>query len=425
MLDIYWLLCVCIRTIEHADNTGSLFAFTSEFYLNVAMNAYSALKNYFSPANGNGRAARLRGNSDSARRHPREALCRSTHRWDRYQRLSDAGAGQLRLLPTIPQGCGEDPGGAASGHDEEPAGSVRAETLGPDQLDPGQTVEEPCPSLLLQRHMAELLSMDKDMAASFLNSVLNQLNWAFSEFIGMIQEIQQAAERPERNFVDTRQLKVCATCFDLSVSLLRVLEMTVTLVPEIFLDWSRPSAELLLRRLAQLLNQVLNRVTAEKNLFDRVVNLRLPGLESVDHYPILVAVTGILVRILVDGDRQGVSRAASVLLSDPCFQLHSIQHLLGEGGESSSSSAAVAPSVRPAMGSLGSSVATPLPSAAGNSGSSERKHFSLHAYTDYISEEEKHRVELMLAFLTEESKQAAASTAVSTPAPVTPASTPM
>lgn len=34
--------------------------------------------------------------------------------------------------------------------------------------------------------------------------------------------------------------------------------------------------------------------------------------------------------------------------------------------------------------------------------------------TDYISEEEKQKVELMLAFLTEESKQAAASTAVST-----------
>lgn len=32
----------------------------------------------------------------------------------RYQRLSDAGAGQLRLLPTIPQGSGEDPGGAVS-----------------------------------------------------------------------------------------------------------------------------------------------------------------------------------------------------------------------------------------------------------------------------------------------------------------------
>lgn len=51
MLDVYWLLRVCIRTIEHSDNTGSLFAFTPEFYLNVAMNSYSALKNYFSPAN--------------------------------------------------------------------------------------------------------------------------------------------------------------------------------------------------------------------------------------------------------------------------------------------------------------------------------------------------------------------------------------
>ncbi|KAL8212248.1 UNVERIFIED_CONTAM: hypothetical protein K2H54_041255 [Gekko kuhli] len=129
---------------------------------------------------------------------------------------------------------------------------------------------EPCPSTLLQRHMADLLLSDREMAPSFLNSVLNQLNWAFSEFIGMIQEIQQAAERLERNFVDSRQLKVCATCFDLS-----------------------------------LLNQVLNRVTAERNLFDRVVNLRLPGLESVDHYPILVAVTGILVRLLDDTNFQG------------------------------------------------------------------------------------------------------------------------
>ena len=125
---------------------------------------------------------------------------------------------------------------------------------------------------------------------------------------------------------------------------------------------------------SQLLNQVLNRVTAERNLFDRVVTLWLPGedlgavhptyqalvplpgavmplvhsvpaqpgsappalahpsvgrkvgreggtsrwawgahpppclpvgLESVDHYPILVAVTGILVRLLVHGPASG------------------------------------------------------------------------------------------------------------------------
>ncbi|KAK7916487.1 hypothetical protein WMY93_012248 [Mugilogobius chulae] len=105
------------------------------------------------------------------------------------------------------------------------------------------------------------------------------------------------------------------------------------------------------------------------------------------------------------------SRAASVLLSDPCFQLHSIQHLLGEGGDSSSSSSsatAKTSSALPVVGSLGPSVTPPVATAPA---STERKHFSLHAYTDYISDEEKHKVELMLTFLTEESKQAAASTA--------------
>uniref|UniRef100_A0A667WXY5 E3 ubiquitin-protein ligase RNF123 n=1 Tax=Myripristis murdjan TaxID=586833 RepID=A0A667WXY5_9TELE len=411
MLDVYWLLRVCIRTIEHADNTGSLFAFAPEFYLNVAMNAYSALKNYFSPANS---MEELPGYEETL---TQLAAILAKHFADPRIVGTDIKDSLMQALASYV--CYPQSLRAVERIPEEQRVAMMRNLLAPYEQRPwAQTnwilvrlwrgcgfgyrytrlphllktkpedanlpsLQKPCPSLLLQRHMAELLSMDKDMAASFLNSVLNQLNWAFSEFIGMIQEIQQAAERPERNFVDTRQLKVCATCFDLSVSLLRVLEMTVTLVPEIFLDWSRPSAELLLRRLAQLLNQVLNRVTAERNLFDRVVNLRLPGLESVDHYPILVAVTGILVRILVDGERQGISRAASVLLSDPF------------------------------VGPLGPTVAASIPSAPGTMAPADRKHFSLHAYTDYISEEEERKVERMLAFLTEESKQAAASTPTS------------
>ncbi|XP_059399028.1 E3 ubiquitin-protein ligase RNF123-like [Carassius carassius] len=410
MLDVYWLLRVCIRTIKHSDSTGSLFAFMPEFYLNVAMNSYSALKNYFSPSNC---MEELPGYEETL---TQLAAILAKHFADPRIVGTDIKDSLMQALASYV--CYPQSLRAVERIPEEQRMAMMRNLLAPYEQRPwAQTnwilvrlwrgcgygyrytrlphllktkpedvnlpsLQKPCPSLLLQRHMAELLSQDKDMAASFLNSVLNQLNWAFSEFIGMIQEIQQAAERPERNFVDTRQLKVCATCFDLSVSLLRVLEMTITLVPEIFLDWTRPSAELLLRRLAQLLNQVLNRVTAERNLFDRVVNLRLPGLESVDHYPILVAVTGILVRILVDSDKQGISRAASVLLSDPCFQLRSIQYLLGEGD-------------------------------AGDAGatSADQKHFSLHTYTDYISTEEEQKVEQMLTFLTEESKQAAASTA--------------
>ncbi|XP_041080554.1 E3 ubiquitin-protein ligase RNF123 isoform X1 [Polyodon spathula] len=417
MLDIYWLLRVCIRSIEHMDRTGSLFAFTPEFYLNVAMNSYSALKNYFSPSNS---MDELPGYEETL---TQLAAILAKHFADPRIVGTDIKDSLMQALASYV--CYHQSLRAVERIPEEQRVAMMKNLLAPYEQRPwAQTnwilvrlwrgcgfgyrytrlphllktkpedanlpsLQKPCPSILLQKHMADLLSRDKEMAASFLNSVLNQLNWAFSEFIGMIQEIQQAAERPERNFVDTRQLKVCATCFDLSVSLLRVLEMTVTLVPEIFLDWTRPSAELLLRRLAQLLNQVLNRVTAERNLFDRVVNLRLPGLESVDHYPILVAVTGILVRILVDCEMQGAARASAVLLSDPCFQLHSIQHLLGES-------------------ELLSSFRAPPPPA-------ERKHFSLHTYTDYISPEEQQKVERMLSFLTKESKEAAASAAVSAP----------
>ncbi|XP_030426481.1 E3 ubiquitin-protein ligase RNF123 isoform X2 [Gopherus evgoodei] len=410
MQDIYWLLRVCIRTIEHGDRTGSLFAFMPEFYLSVAMNSYSALKNYFSPVHC---MEELPGYEETL---TRLAAILAKHFADSRIIGTDIRDSLMQALASYV--CYPHSLRAVERIPEEQRISMMRNLLAPYEQRPwAQTnwilvrlwrgcgfgyrytrlphllktkpedanlpsLQKPCPSTLLQQHMADLLRSDCDMTPSFLNSVLNQLNWAFSEFIGMIQEIQQAAERLERNFVDSRQLKVCATCFDLSVSLLRVLEMTVTLAPEIFLDWSRPSSELLLRRLAQLLNQVLNRVTAERNLFDRVVNLRLPGLESVDHYPILVAVTGILVRLLMDTDFQGAKRATAVLLADPCFQLRSIQYLLGHAEPSALA-------------------ATP-PSA-------DKRHFSLHTYTDYISLEELAKVEQMLSHLSEESKQAAAS----------------
>ncbi|XP_061252859.1 E3 ubiquitin-protein ligase RNF123 isoform X2 [Bos javanicus] len=409
MQDIYWLLQVCLRTIEHGDRTGSLFAFMPEFYLSVAINSYSALKNYFGPVHS---MEELPGYEETL---TRLAAILAKHFADTRIVGTDIRDSLMQALASYV--CYPNSLRAVERIPEEQRIAMVRNLLAPYEQRPwAQTnwilvrlwrgcgfgyrytrlphllktkpedaslpsLQKPCPSTLLQQHMADLLREGPDVAPSFLNSVLNQLNWAFSEFIGMIQEIQQAAERLERNFVDSRQLKVCATCFDLSVSLLRVLEMTITLVPEIFLDWARPTSEMLLRRLAQLLNQVLNRVTAERNLFDRVVTLRLPGLESVDHYPILVAVTGILVRLLVHGPASGTERATSVLLADPCFQLRSISYLLGQPEP-------------PAPGT-----ALPAP---------DRKHFSLQSYTDYINMEELAQVEQMLAHLTSASAQAAA-----------------
>ncbi|XP_053889791.1 E3 ubiquitin-protein ligase RNF123 isoform X4 [Malaclemys terrapin pileata] len=347
MQDIYWLLRVCIRTIEHGDRTGSLFAFMPEFYLSVAMNSYSALKNYFSPVHS---MEELPGYEETL---TRLAAILAKHFADSRIVGTDIRDSLMQALASYV--CYPHSLRAVERIPEEQRISMMRNLLAPYEQRPwAQTnwilvrlwrgcgfgyrytrlphllktkpedanlpsLQKPCPSTLLQRHMADLLCSDCDMAPSFLNSVLNQLNWAFSEFIGMIQE---------------------------------------------------------------LLNQVLNRVTAERNLFDRVVNLRLPGLESVDHYPILVAVTGILVRLLMDTDFQGAKRATAVLLADPCFQLCSIQYLLGHAEPSA--------------------VAATPPSA-------DKRHFSLHTYTDYISQEELAKVERMLGHLSEESKQAAAS----------------
>lgn len=74
---------------------------------------------------------------------------------------------------------------------------------------------EPCPSPLLQQHMADLLRQGPDVAPSFLNSVLNQLNWAFSEFIGMIQEVGYGSTLWARVLQRTRHHLQCGQATDL------------------------------------------------------------------------------------------------------------------------------------------------------------------------------------------------------------------
>lgn len=54
----------------------------------------------------------------------------------------------------------------------------------------------------------------------------------------------------------------------------------------------------------QLLSQVLNRITACSNLFDNVTRLHLPGLETVDRFPVLGAVAGILITLLMRGAKE-------------------------------------------------------------------------------------------------------------------------
>ncbi|KAG8233963.1 hypothetical protein J437_LFUL013455 [Ladona fulva] len=306
----------------------------------------------------------------------------------------------------------------------------------------GQSID-PCPSQVFQKQVGKLLESDEPLATAFINSLLNQLNWAFSEFIGMLQELlcqvlNRVACAPgngngttigpgcfshvvnldisdlesvdhfpmlaavagvllglltpevksEKNqppakaifkvagrthpqvFIESRELKICATCFDLALSLLRVLEMVTVVAPQVFTNATRPSSDLLLSRLCQLLCQVLNRVacapgngngtTIGPGCFSHVVNLDISDLESVDHFPMLAAVAGVLLGLLtpeVKSEKNqppakgspvsSVPRITEAILSEPSFQIGSLYFLLGgpeayeEGDEASCSEAAV------------------------------------------------------------------------------------
>ncbi|XP_021964522.1 E3 ubiquitin-protein ligase RNF123 isoform X2 [Folsomia candida] len=189
----------------------------------------------------------------------------------------------------------------------------------------------PTPSKVFQNHIANVLMNDQTFAVSFLHSVLNQLNWAFSEFVGLLQEIQSASARPERVFVESRQLKICCTCFELTQALLRVMEMVVNIAPPVLTDFTRDSAEPLLGRLSMLLSQVINRIGSNTGCFANVIDLDIPGLENVTHYPILSAVAGIIVgMILPDLDKtESDITATKTVLNEPSFESNSMDFFIG------------------------------------------------------------------------------------------------
>jgi len=207
------------------------------------------------------------------------------------------------------------------------AGTIRAFT------------QKPCPSNVYKQLMRSLCLEDQALSNDFLNGVLNQLNWAFSEFVGILQEIQQATARLDGQLPETRQLRTCGICFDLTVGLLRVLEMVCSVVPEVFTNWSRPSAELTLTRLFQAVIQILNRVTASYKLFETLSRLHATDIERQDRYAVLAAVAGVLVTLLHRATLERRQLAVKKLLEEPSFQLESVAFLAGNPSEISATNA--------------------------------------------------------------------------------------
>jgi Kip1 ubiquitination-promoting complex protein 1 len=196
-------------------------------------------------------------------------------------------------------------------------------------------IAPPYPSKHFQRLICKVLIEDEPYSTGFLNSLLTQLNWAFSEFIHILQDIEKVLQRDNQEpLPDPRQLKICSMCFDLTISLMRALEMIVNIAPEIFKDASRPNSDNLLGRVSQLVIQVLARVTVPPSCFQFVIDLCLPDLISVTHFAILTAALGILLGLMSDElEFETLAKLPKVsrhILTDSSFQVACLEFALGE-----------------------------------------------------------------------------------------------
>lgn len=193
------------------------------------------------------------------------------------------------------------------------------------------------PSSYFQNFIAQVLIEDEPFSTTLINSILSQLNWAFSEFVLLLQEIQNGAQRQDAQHPvhESRQLKICAMCFELTVSLMRTMEMLISIAPAVFTDTERPNSVTLLNRICQLLSQVMSRVTIPPGCFQFVIDLCLPELSGVTHFAIVSVTIGILLALLKsdlnnDDGFINMPKVVKILLTDPSFQIGCWEFTVGE-----------------------------------------------------------------------------------------------
>ncbi|XP_023937452.2 E3 ubiquitin-protein ligase RNF123-like [Bicyclus anynana] len=189
----------------------------------------------------------------------------------------------------------------------------------------------PCPSEIIESRIADYLREHPKESAAFLNSLLSQLNWAFSEFFTMMQEMDRVEDD---SHLEPRQIKLCATCFDLYHGLARALEMTIAMYAELL---TKPSAsnnqnDLLLGRTCQILMAVVSRVCVPgggSTSFQRLINRGLPDTDRMHYYVALAPVAGCLIRMLDPKlPEEHLSNITNALVSEPLFRLDGLDFML-------------------------------------------------------------------------------------------------
>ncbi|CAF0857799.1 unnamed protein product [Adineta steineri] len=188
-------------------------------------------------------------------------------------------------------------------------------------------IQDPAPSIKYQQEIGRYLLRNIDDAIVFLNSLLGQLNWAFSEFMGLLKELVPTKTRYMPT-IEHRQMKICSTCFDVTVSLLRTIEMIICVAPNIMLDKHLPKSEMLLIRLLQLLSQIINRLVTKNYVLEEIERLKMSVLDNIHPYPMFSAVCGILIHLINRTSTETSLRVCRAIYSEADLDLPSLHRLI-------------------------------------------------------------------------------------------------
>uniref|UniRef100_A0A1I8HT26 B30.2/SPRY domain-containing protein n=1 Tax=Macrostomum lignano TaxID=282301 RepID=A0A1I8HT26_9PLAT len=164
----------------------------------------------------------------------------------------------------------------------------------------------PTPKSFDLRQIRALLVSDPALQRQIVDFLLNKLNLSFSDYLSVSQDSRNAASAAGAA-ISSRRAKVLSGFLDMTVVLVRALEMVAHLTPEFFVQ---PTSSLFLSRLSQVAGQIM---------------LRLPSIcGATGLFPLLAGVCGLL-RELTAGSGSASSAATrrqtvlSSLKSEACL----------------------------------------------------------------------------------------------------------
>lgn len=91
-------------------------------------------------------------------------------------------------------------------------------------------------SVGLRNAFQKICLTERETASSFLNQLINHVNWTVSEFDHSLEEIRKSSE--ERSQDVDQIYRKCTVTFELSVNLLRLVEATVLDGKDLFIGSS-------------------------------------------------------------------------------------------------------------------------------------------------------------------------------------------